>query len=169
MIISKNTVVSLHYRLQKDNENGELVEETYGSDPLVFMQGVGQMIPEFERQLEGKSSGENFAFGIKSEDAYGGFDPEAVILLPLSTFEVDGKIAEDLLVPGKAIPMSDGQGNRLTGVVQEVKQNGVVLDFNHPMAGQDLYFTGVIESVRQATNDEIEHGHVHGPGGHHHH
>lgn len=168
MIIAKNTVVSLHYRLQEDDANGEMVEETYGGEPLVFLYGAGQMIPEFERQLEGKSAGENFSFGIKSEDAYGEFDPDAVVMLPLSTFEIDGKIAEDLLVPGRMIPMSDGQGNRLNGIVHEVHNDGVVIDFNHPMAGQDLYFTGVIESVRQATPSEVAHGHVHGPGGHHH-
>ena len=168
MIIAKNTVVSLHYRLQEDNENGDMVEETFGSDPLVFLYGAGQMIPEFERQLEGKASGENFAFGIKSEEAYGEFNEEAVVLLPLDTFMVDGRIADELLVPGRMIPMSDGQGNRLNGMVQEVSEEGVVIDFNHPMAGQDLFFTGVVESVREATPEEISHGHVHGPGGHHH-
>ena len=168
MIIAKNTVVSLHYRLQEDNENGGMVEETFGSDPLVFLYGAGQMIPEFERQLEGKASGENFAFGIKSEEAYGEFNEEAVVLLPLDTFMVDGRIADELLVPGRMIPMSDGQGNRLNGMVQEVSEEGVVIDFNHPMAGQDLFFTGVVESVREATPEEISHGHVHGPGGHHH-
>ena len=168
MIIAKNTVVSLHYRLQENNENGDMVEETFRSDPLLLLYGAGQMIPEFERQLEGKASGENFAFGIKSEEAYGEFNEEAVVLLPLDTFMVDGRIADELLVPGRMIPMSDGQGNRLNGMVQEVSEEGVVIDFNHPMAGQDLFFTGVVESVREATPEEISHGHVHGPGGHHH-
>ena len=168
MIIEKNTVVSLHYRLQEENETGELVEETFGSDPLVFLYGVGQMIPEFERQLSGKKSGDNFSFGIKSAEAYGEFNPEAVVMLPKETFVVDGKLAEDLLEPGKMIPMSDGNGNRMNGVVQEVTDEGVLLDFNHPMAGQDLYFTVQVESVREASEEEVEHGHVHGPDGHHH-
>jgi FKBP-type peptidyl-prolyl cis-trans isomerase SlyD len=168
MIIAKNTVVSLHYRLQEDDANGELVEETFGSDPLVFLYGVGQMIPEFERQLAGKSAGDNFAFGISSQDAYGEFNPEALVELPLDTFVVDGRLAEEMLVPGRMIPMSDGQGNRLNGIVQEVHNNGVIIDFNHPMAGQNLYFTGIVESVRRAEQMEIEHGHAHGPGGHHH-
>jgi FKBP-type peptidyl-prolyl cis-trans isomerase SlyD len=168
MIIEKNTVVSLHYRLQEENESGELVEETFGSDPLVFLYGAGQMIPEFERQLAGKKSGDNVAFGIKSADAYGEFNPKAVVMLPTETFVIDGKLAEDLLEPGKMIPMSDGQGNRLNGIVQEVTDEGVLIDFNHPMAGQDLYFTVQVESIRQATPEEIDHGHVHGPGGHHH-
>lgn len=168
MLIEKNTVVSLHYKLQESDENGELVEETFGSDPLVFLFGAGQMIPEFERQLFGKSDGDNFAFGIKSSDAYGDFDPDALVLLPMETFMVDGEVMEEVLVPGQMIPMADDQGNRLNGTVREVNNDGVVIDFNHPMAGQDLYFTGTIQSVRRATMEEIDHGHVHGPGGHHH-
>ena len=168
MVIDKNTVVTLHYRLTEDNASGELIEETYGSQPLTFLYGAGQMIPEFERNLEGKEAGEEFSFGIKSSEAYGDHDPDAVVALPKSTFVINGKLAEDLLVPGKVIPMSDQHGNRLNGVVQDVRGEEVIVDFNHPMAGQDLHFTGNIETVREATSSEIEHGHVHGPGGHHH-
>jgi FKBP-type peptidyl-prolyl cis-trans isomerase SlyD len=168
MVIDKNTVVSLHYRLTENDVLGELVEETFGGQPLVFLYGAGQMIPEFERQLAGKATGDNFAFGIKSEDAYGDSDPDAVVLLPLSTFEVDGELDGEMLQVGNVIPMSDDQGNRLNGTVVEVNADGVVIDFNHPMAGVNLFFTGTIDSVREATETEIEHGHVHGPGGHHH-
>jgi FKBP-type peptidyl-prolyl cis-trans isomerase SlyD len=168
MVIDKNMVVSLHYRLTENDVLGELVEETFGSQPLVFLYGVGQMIPEFERQLAGKAVGDDFSFGIKSGEAYGDHDPDAVVMLPLETFEVDGELDGDMLTPGNIIPMSDDQGNRLNGMVREVSDEGVLLDFNHPMAGIDLYFTGKVESVRIATETEIEHGHVHGPGGHHH-
>ncbi|MCU0348460.1 MAG: FKBP-type peptidyl-prolyl cis-trans isomerase [Saprospiraceae bacterium] len=168
MVIEKNTVVSLHYRLTENDVTGEFVEETFGGQPLVFLYGAGQMLQEFERQLSGKAQGDQFAFGIKSEDAYGEHDPDAVVLLPLSTFEYEGKIEDDMLTPGNVIPMSDDQGNRLNGVVTEVNDEGVVIDFNHPMAGVDLYFTGTVESLRAATEAEISHGHVHGPGGHHH-
>ncbi|MFQ5446163.1 MAG: peptidylprolyl isomerase [Saprospiraceae bacterium] len=168
MIIEANKVVSLHYRLQKDDSNGELVEETFGSDPLTFLFGAGQMIPDFENNLAGKKAGDEFAFGIESKNAYGEFNPEAVVVLPMSTFMVDGKLAEEFLQVGKTIPMSDQNGNRMNGVVKEVKEDGVQIDFNHPMAGQDLYFTGKIESLRAATAEELEHGHVHGPGGHDH-
>lgn len=168
MVIDKNTVVSLHYRLTENDVLGELVEETFGSEPLVFLYGAGQMIPEFERQLAGKSAGDNFAFGIKAEDGYGAPDPDAVVLLPTSTFEVDGELDKEMLEIGTVIPMSDDQGNRLNGTVVEVNEEGVVIDFNHPMAGVNLFFTGTIDSLRAATETEIEHGHVHGPGGHHH-
>ncbi len=168
MIIEKNTVVTLHYRLQEDDASGELVEETYGGEPLVFLFGVGQMLPEFESQLEGKEEGAAFSFSIKSEDAYGDEDPDALVKLPLSTFLIDGKLAEDMLVVGNSIPMSDQHGNQLVGVVKEVEEDGVLIDFNHPMAGQDLYFSVKVEAVRKATLEEIAHGHVHGDGGHHH-
>ncbi len=168
MIIEKNTVVSLHYRLTENDAAGELVEETFGSQPLVFLYGAGQMIQEFERQLEGKAQGDDFSFGIKSEEAYGEHDPDAVVLLPISTFEMDGEIDHEMLTPGNVIPMSDDQGNRLNGVVTEVNDEGVTIDFNHPMAGVNLYFTGTIESLRAASAEEVAHGHVHGPGAHQH-
>ena len=168
MVIDKNTVVSLHYRLTENDVLGELVEDTFGSEPLVFLYGAGQMIPEFERQLAGKAAGDQFAFGIKSAEAYGPADPDAVVLLPMSTFEEDGEVDQDMLRIGTVIPMSDDQGNRLNGMVREVNDEGVMIDFNHPMAGTNLFFTDTIESLRAATDTELEHGHVHGPGGHHH-
>lgn len=168
MTISKNTVVSLHYKLQEESATGELIEETFGSDPLVFLFGNGQMIPEFENQLEGKKVGDSFGFNINSEDAYGDYDPEAVVSIPKNTFEVDGQLDESLLQEGKIIPMRDPDGNQLLGTIMEIQNEEVVMDFNHPMAGVDLYFTVSIEEVRNATPAEIEHGHVHGPGGHNH-
>ena len=168
MHIEKNKVVTLHYRLQEDNAEGEQIETTFDSEPLVFMYGVGQMIPEFERQLSGKSVGDAFSFGISAADAYGETDPEAYVELPLSVFTIDGEVAEDLLEIGRRIPMSDEEGNQIVGTVLAIKDDGVLMDFNHPMAGQDLYFSVRIESVRLATESEIAHGHVHGPGGHHH-
>ena len=168
MTVEANKVVSLHYRLQIGESNGELVEETFGSEPLTFLFGSGQMIPDFEKNLEGKKAGDDFAFGIESKNAYGEVNPEAVVKLPMETFMVDGKLAEEFLVPGKTIPMSDQNGNRMNGLVKEVKKDGVEVDFNHPMAGQDLYFTGKVETLRPATSEELEHGHVHGEGGHKH-
>jgi FKBP-type peptidyl-prolyl cis-trans isomerase SlyD len=88
MKIGKHTVVTLHYKLQENNASGDLIEETSGGDPLVFLQGVGQMIPEFERQLEGKAAGDSFAFGIKSSEAYGEYKEEAKIKIPIETFVV---------------------------------------------------------------------------------
>lgn len=168
MVIEKNKVVTLHYKLQEGSLEGNLIEETHGKDPLVFLYGVGQMIPEFERQLSGKKEGDTFSFGIKSSEAYGDYNPQAVVTIPKDSFVIDGELATDLLQIGKVIPMRDTEGNQLMGTVSEIHEEDVLMDFNHPMAGVDLYFTGNIEDIRDATATEIEHGHVHGPGGHHH-
>jgi FKBP-type peptidyl-prolyl cis-trans isomerase SlyD len=168
MTIDQNTVVSLHYKLQEDNTEGELLEETHGGEPLTFLFGVGQMIPEFEANLEGKSAGDEFAFGILHTDAYGPYDDDAVAALPLSVFMFEGELDTEMLQPGRTIPLRDEEGRLLYGTVEEIREDEVVMDFNHPMAGIDLYFTGRIESVRAATQEEIEHNHVHGAGGHEH-
>ncbi len=165
MKIDKNKVVTLHYKLQKDNSEGEMVEETFGRDPLVFLYGAGAMIPKFEQELEGKGEGDNFAFGIESAEAYGEYNPDAIAEIPKEAFVVDGKVADDLLQVGKIIPMRDQEGNQLLGTVMDIGEQQVKMNFNHPMAGVDLYFTGRIEDVRDATQEEIEHGHVHGKGG----
>ncbi len=169
MVIKNNTVVSLHYRLQENDLNGSLVEENYGSDPLTFLYGAGQMLPEFERNLEGLTVDDERSFGIHAKDAYGEHDPGAMVLVPKESFMVKGKLAEEYLIPGKLVPMSDNNGNQMQGKVVRVQPDGVLLDFNHPMAGQNLYFTVKIQTIREATASEIDHGHVHGPGGHHHH
>lgn len=85
--------------------------------------------------------------------------------LPIDTFIVNGELATDMLVVGKTIPMSDQNGRQLTGKIQSVSETEVTMDFNHPMAGQDLYFTIEVTDVREATASELSHGHVHGPGG----
>jgi len=165
MQIQNNRVVTVHYRLQANNAQGQVIEETFGGEPLTFLYGAGQMIPDFEANLEGRSAGDNHSFGIASEDAYGAFDPEAIVDLPIETFIIDGELATDLLIEGNSIPMSDDQGNRLMGTVRKIGAKAVTIDFNHPMAGQDLYFSVVIDSVREASPSEIAHGHVHGAGG----
>ena len=165
MQIKKNSVVSVHYKLQANDAQGEIIEETFGSDPLTFLFGAGQMIPDFENNLAGKSAGDKKSFGIKSSEAYGAHNPDAVVDLPIDTFVVDGELATDLLVVGKSIPMSDDQGRRMMGTIRNVGEQAVTVDFNHPMAGQDLYFSIEVHDVREATASEIQHGHVHGTGG----
>ena len=168
MQVAKNTVVTLQYQLRRDNNEGELIEQTSAESPLVFLCGIGQMIPEFETQLMGKSAGSTFDFTIASQDAYGEYDPEAVGVLPIDLFRIDGEIARDMLVEGKVIPLRDPEGNLLYGTVMEVQEKDVRLNFNHPMAGMNLHFKGTVDEIRQATADELDHGHVHGPGGHQH-
>lgn len=168
MIIENNKVVMVHYKLTEGSASGDLIESTEGQEPLGFIYGIGQMIPEFERNLQGLKSGDTFAFPIKAADAYGEYDDEALVEVPKSMFEDDGKVPEGILDIGNTLPLSDDQGNHFRATVHSVEHETVKLDFNHPMAGVDLYFTGHVQQVREADASELAHGHVHGEGGHHH-
>lgn len=168
MQIKKNTVVSLSYVLKRDNANGEIIEETKAGDPLMFLYGNGQMLPKFEENLSTLSTGDNFEFTLSSEDAYGEMDQDAIIDLDKAIFEVDGKVDEEMLAIGNVIPMRDDQGHMLQGIVVSVTDQHVRMDFNHPMAGNVLHFKGNVIEVREASAEELSHGHAHGAGGHHH-
>jgi FKBP-type peptidyl-prolyl cis-trans isomerase SlyD len=126
------------------------------------------MIPAFEANLKDLKKGDTFAFGIPAAQAYGEYDDNALVEVPKQIFEHEGKIPDGLLEVGNVLPLQDQEGNRLQGMVAWVGLDKVKLDFNHPMAGVDLFFTGHVESVREADPSELAHGHVHGPGGHHH-
>jgi FKBP-type peptidyl-prolyl cis-trans isomerase SlyD len=168
MQIEKNMVVSLSYELRTEGFDSHIVEKTDDDHPLEFIYGVGMMIPKFEEYLEGKAVNDKFSFMINAEDGYGLSSDENLVELPKSIFQVEGQKSEDLLVIGKILPMQDNTGHMFNGKVSEIRSESVVMDFNHPMADKDLYFTGVINSVRKATEEELDHGHVHS-GGHHHH
>ncbi len=163
----KHNVISLNYNLHKDTADGELVESTEGQQPLVFLSGMGQMIPEFEANVVDLKEGDTFSFGIKSENAYGKRVEEALIELPIDMFKQEGKLMEAVAV-GNILPMQDQNGQVRPGKVLAVNETTVNLDMNHPLADQDLHFVGSILSVREATPEEIEHKHVHGEGGHQH-
>jgi len=161
MQIEKNTVVSLCYTLKADNSEGDIIEVAQETDPLVFIYGAGQMLPKFEENLANLKQGDPFEFRLVSIDAYGDPDPEAVLDLDIEIFKVDGKLDEEMIAPGNMIPMRDSEGHMLQGKVVSVSPAAVKMDFNHPMAGQNLHFSGSILEVRQATEEELNHGHVH--------
>lgn len=168
MVIEPNKVVSVHYTLTEGTAEGQLVESTQGNEPLSFIFGIGAMIPDFEQQLSGMKAGDTFAFGIPAANAYGVYDESAVVEVPKNIFEMEGKIPEGLLEIGNTLPLTDQDGNHFQGMVAWVGLETVKVDFNHPMAGVDLFFTGNVEAVREAEANELEHGHVHGAGGHQH-
>jgi len=168
MTIEQNKVVVVHYTLNEGTPEGQLVESTTGSEPLAFIYGVGMMIPAFEANLVGLTIGDTFAFGIPAAEAYGVYDETALVEVPKQIFEHEGKIPDGLLEVGNVLPLQDQEGNRMQAMVAHVGLESVKLDFNHPMAGVDLFFTGHVENVRDAEASELEHGHVHGAGGHHH-
>lgn len=161
MTISNEKVVTLVYQLKVDNNEGDVVETVKEDKPFVFLYGAGLMLPKFEENLSGLKAGDDFEFTLKCEDAYGKATEEAVMDLPKNIFEVEGKIEDGLLKEGNVIPMQNNEGQKFNGVVVEVADQTVKMDFNHPLAGDDLHFTGQIMEVRDATKEELEHGHVH--------
>jgi FKBP-type peptidyl-prolyl cis-trans isomerase SlyD len=168
MVIEQNKVVLCHYTLREGTAGGQLIESTEGSEPLGYIHGIGMMIPLFEHNLEGKQAGDAFAFGIPAADGYGEYDDEAVAEIPKAAFNLGEMNPNDVFVEGEVLPLQDENGNMMQGIIAEVKGDTVIVDFNHPMAGVDLYFTGTVAGVRDASAEEIEHGHVHGEGGHQH-
>lgn len=168
MQIEKNKVVSITYKLSEAGNRAEVIQEVDADQPLVFLFGVGQLLPKFEENLVGKQKGDSYEFDLFHMDAYGPLDAEAVVDIPIDVFIVDGKLAEDMLVIGGMVRLRDQEGRLLQGTVLQRGLETVKVDFNHPMAGKDLHFSGTVTDVREATADEIAHGHVHGEGGHHH-
>jgi FKBP-type peptidyl-prolyl cis-trans isomerase SlyD len=161
MNISKNKVVSLSYELRVDGQDGEIIETVNDGRPLEFIFGTQSLVPGFERNISNLKTGDHFSFLLACEDAYGQALEEAVVEIPKTAFVVDGEIDNDMFFEGNAVPMMDSNGNHLNGVIAEVKDNSVVMDFNHPLAGDDLFFTGMVVDVRDATPEELEHG-LHG-------
>ena len=155
MKIERNAFVSLTYQLRLNGAEGELIEETGSENPLEFLFGAGRMLEMFEKKLEGLTAGDNFSFSLSAGDAYGDVNEEAIVDLPKNIFEVNGSIDEELLTVGNTVPMQDAHGNRLNGIVLEVTDDIVKMDFNHPLAGDDLHFSGAVLSVREATEEEM--------------
>jgi FKBP-type peptidyl-prolyl cis-trans isomerase SlyD len=161
MKISKDKVVSLSYELRLDHKDGEIVETLKPEGPLVFIYGSGNLLPKFEENISGLLVGDQFNFSLAASEAYGEINQEAIVNIPISVFEIDGKIDDNMLKIGSTIPMQDSSGNRLTGKVAEVSTESVKMDFNHPLAGNHLFFKGEITDIRDATEEELQHGHAH--------
>ncbi|MES2727247.1 MAG: peptidylprolyl isomerase [Bacteroidota bacterium] len=169
MAIEANNVVTLSYKLS-DNKTGVQIEETSADNPMVFLFGSGGLIPEFEINIQGKNVGDTFEFSIDAENAYGNHQPQEIGKIPVdSFFNEDGKLEEEYVYVGALVPMTDQDGNQLQGVVVDITDEYVEMDFNHPLAGIDLKFEGKILNVRPATQEELSHGHAHGADGHHDH
>jgi len=170
MPIAKNNVVCISYQLAFPDEDGQpdVVEIVDEKEPMVFIHGLSGLPEAFEENLLGLNEGDTFEFSISAEDAYGNLDPNAIIELPKSIFQAEDQSADDILQIGNFIPMTDDQGNRMQGLVVSIEGETVTMDFNHPLAEKTLMFQGKIIKIREATPEEIAHGHVHGEGGVHH-
>ncbi len=166
MKIEDNKVIGISYELSVGSDEKEIVEIVPDDEPMMVIYGLSGLPEAFEKNILGMTIGQSFEFTISSDDSYGLYDEEAIVDFPISEFQIeDGQIPEGMLELGNFIPFSDGEGSKLQGRVIEVNQDIVVLDFNHPLAGQDLHFKGKIVNIREASPSELEHGHVHGVGG----
>ena len=159
MTIDKNKVVAVSYELEVE---GSIADKAGSEKPLEYIHGTGMLLPKFEAALEGKEPGASFDFTLTPEEGYGNYSDEWKIEIPKTSFAgPDGKIREDLLVVGFTIPMLNSEGQVIQGTVAAVSDDTVTMDFNHPMAGKTLHFTGKVESVRDATDKELTEG-LHG-------
>jgi FKBP-type peptidyl-prolyl cis-trans isomerase SlyD len=161
MQITKHAVVSIEYTLT--GPDGNVIDTSEGHEPLVYMQGVGNLIPGLERELEGKQSGDELSVSIAPADGYGERRDALVQEVSREAFRGVEKIEA-----GMQFQANTPQGPRVVRVTQ-VEDDRVIVDANHPLAGIPLKFEVKVVQVRAATPEELQHGHAHGPGGHHHH
>lgn len=160
MNVSSNKVVCIHYTLR--DEAGVVLDSSSGRAPLAYLHGNGQLVPGLESALDGKAAGDKLEVTIAPEQGYGVRDAGLVQILPRGKFADVGEIS-----PGKQFQAKGPGGARLV-TVTHVERDLVTVDANHPLAGKALHFQVEITEVREATREERAHGHVHGPGGHHH-
>jgi len=158
MKIEKNKVVAVTYDLTVE---GNIVDRATEEAPLDYIQGMHMLIPAFEAALEGLQEGDTFAFTLQPEDGYGPYEDQKLIHLPKSAFTIQGEVREDLMQVGRILPMVGADGSVVNATVTEVKEDGVLMDFNHPMAGKVLDFSGKVITVREATEKELTEG-LHG-------
>ena len=158
MKITKNSVVALSYELIVD---GSLADKAVAETPLEYIHGTGALLPRFAEELLGKEAGESFAFVLSPEEGYGVHNAEYVFDIPIEAFAIDGEIRRDLLQLGRTIPMLNSAGQVVQGTIREIRDEAVTMDFNHPMAGKTLHFSGKVESVREASEKELNEG-LHG-------
>lgn len=153
--IGKYSMVTLTYDLRVDDENGEVVEQATDEQPLQFLYGSGAMLPKFESHLAGLREGEPFTIRLSKNDAYGDLNEDAIVELPKHVFLVDGKFDDELISVGNTVPMMSSNGQRLNGLVLDISDDVVKMDFNHPLAGEDLFFSGKVKEVREASDEEV--------------
>ena len=154
--IAKKTFVSVTYDLYVGEKGEELMEQATLENPLSFYFGEGMMLPKFEEQLAGKSEGDTFEFDINHVDAYGEYDDSYIVDLDKNIFMVDGVFDDNFVAPGKVVPLMGADGQRINASVVEVLEDKVKVDFNHPLAGEDLHFVGKIIAVREVSDEELE-------------
>ena len=158
MKIGKDKVVEVSYELTVD---GQIIDVASKEQPLDYIHGMKMLIPRFEAEIEGLEPGGTVAFEVSPAEGYGEYDPARVIKLSRSAFEIDGKVREDLLEIGRRLPMYNKNGHVEYARITEIREDGVMMDFNHDLAGKTLHFKGEVLTVRDATEKELKEG-LHG-------
>jgi FKBP-type peptidyl-prolyl cis-trans isomerase SlyD len=159
--VAADNVVLIHYTLKDDN--GEVIDSSAGGDPLAYIQGHGNLVSGLEKALEGKQNGDKVVVSVPPEQGYGKHDAKLIQRVPKRSLQGAGQIKKGMQFQART---DDGvRVFTVTAVVGDM----VTLDGNHPLADKTLHFDVDVLEVREATSEELEHGHVHGPGGHHHH
>ncbi|UTW65864.1 peptidylprolyl isomerase [bacterium SCSIO 12643] len=161
MRIEQNKVVMIHYTLT--DKDGNLIDSSEGRDPLAYIQGIGNLIPGLEQELEGKQKGDKFKAVVPPEHAYGKRDESLIRVVPKSGFQGD----EEMTI-GMQVQIETSEEGMAIATLTKIEGEDVTLDLNHPLADMDLHFDIEVIDIRLAEEDELAHGHVHGPGGHHH-
>ena len=161
MVIAHEKVVGIEYTLK--SAEGEVIDSNDGHDLLYFIQGLGNIVSGLEKALDGKALGEKLDVFVKAADGYGDYNEESIHRIPKSQLKKLGTLRE-----GMALQTQGPNGPEIL-TITEIQDEVVIADANHPLAGKDLYFSVRIGDIRDATSDELAHGHAHGPGGHHHH
>lgn len=154
----ENKYIAVNYRLYalEEGEDQELVEETKDGQPFVFISGLGTTLEAFEDQIVPLEKGDEFEFTIPARDGYGEYDNDHVLELPKNIFEIDGKFDSERVEEGSVVPLMTSDGQRVNGTVLHIESETVRVDLNHPLAGADLIFEGVVVESRPATNEEIQ-------------
>jgi FKBP-type peptidyl-prolyl cis-trans isomerase SlyD len=158
MQIGAKTAVTFHYSLRDDE--GTVLDSSEGAEPLTYLHGEGNIVPGLEKALEGKQPGDEVKVKVSPEEGYGARDEANVRNVPRR------RLPEGKIEPGMRMRLQTDQGP-ITALVTAVRGDYVTIDANHPLAGMTLHFDVKVVEVRDASAEELEHGHVHGPGGHH--
>lgn len=158
--VSQNKAVYFNYTLT--NDNGDTLDQSNGQ-PLAYLHGFGNIIPGLENALLGKSAGDKLTVTVEPADAYGEYSSDAVQEVPRANFQ-----GVDNIEAGMQFQSQTEDGHVMLVTVRDVQDDIVVVDANHPLAGERLTFDVEVTEVRDATEEELAHGHVHGVGGHHH-
>ncbi len=161
MTIAANKVVTFHYEVA-DRDSGQVIDSSADGEPLTYLHGAQNIIPGLEEALEGKAVGDALEVTIEAADAYGERSEDRVQRVPHEAFAEIDKVEAGMTVTAQT------ESGPINLVVTEVDDDAVTVDANHPLAGKALKFNVTVEAVRDASDEEVEHGHVHGPGGHDH-